>query len=262
MATANEALEIERKNWETQLKEIEDNLIVLTEEFSAKKLLLSQDGLDMLGKFTVNSWREGDQFDFFDKQQFDQDTYNRWYETAVVTAMATAPLAGIGGGISMIQQANLEKASAKKIATFSVYARTPKLRKAYQTQQEQLFAENKISEKQLKLNLETLNNVSGILESLPDNLSSKAQKTVLQLELEISDLKKQKTENGPASSAINEEIKNRELAIEQVVKEDQAAGGMKAELLQKKVVASQAIKNIQEQTLKFKNEFKSKHSFF
>ena len=208
---------------------------------------LSQDGLDMLGKFTANSWREGDQFDFFDKQQFDQDTYNRWYETAVVTAMATAPLAGIGGGISMIQQANLEKASAKKIATFSVYARTPKLRKAYQTQQEQLFAENKISEKQLKLNLETLNNVSGILESLPDNLSSKAQKTVLQLELEISDLKKQKTENGPASSAINEEIKNRELAIEQVVKEDQAAGGMKAELLQKKVVASQAIKNIQEQ---------------
>jgi len=208
---------------------------------------LSQDGLDMLGKFTVNSWRAGDQFDFFDKQQFDQDTYNRWYETAAVTALATAPLAGIGGGISMIQQANLEKASAKKIATFSVFAKSPELRKAYQTQQEQLFAQNKISKKQLELNLETLSNVSGILESLPDNLSSKAQKSVLQLELEISDLKKQKTENGPASSAINEEIKNRELAIEQLVKEDQAAGGMKAELLQKKVVASQAIKNIQEQ---------------
>ena len=208
---------------------------------------LSQDGLDMLGKFTANSWREGDQFDFFDKQQFDQDTYNRWYETAAVTMLATAPLAGIGGGISMIQQANLEKASVKKIATFSAFAKTPELRKAYQTQQEQLFVQNKISKKQLELNLETLSNVSGILESLPDNLSSKAQKTVLQLELEISDLKKQKTENGPASSAIQEEIKNREQAIEQVVKEDQAAGGMKAELLQKKVVASQAIKNIQEQ---------------
>jgi len=208
---------------------------------------LSQDGLDMLGKFTANSWREGDQFDFFDKQQFDQDTYNRWYETAVVTAMATIPLAGIGGGISMIQQANLEKASAKKIATFSAYAKTPELRKAYQNQQEQLFAQNKISEKQLKLNLETLSNVSGILESLPDNLSSKAQKTVLQLELEISDLKKQKTENGPASSAIQEEIKNREEAIKVVVKEDVATGGMKAELLQKKINASKAIKNIKEQ---------------
>jgi|TARA_R110000824_G_scaffold142125_1_gene309041 hypothetical protein len=208
---------------------------------------LSQDGLDMLSKFTSNSWRSGDQFDFFEKQQFDQDTYDRWWETAVVTAIATAPLAGIGGTISIIQQNNLEKASAKNIATFSAFAKTPALRKAYKNQQEQLFAQNKISEKQLKLNLETLSNVAGILESLPDNLSSKAIKTVLQLELEISNLKKQLTKNSPASSAIKQEIKDREIAIEVAVKKDQKTGGMKAELLEKKIIKSKAIKNVEEQ---------------
>ena len=80
---------------------------------------------------------------------------------------------------------------------------------------------------------------------MPADLSSKTQKKVLQLQLEINNLKEETTENKPASSKINEQIKNRELAIEQLVQED---SGRKAEILQDKINKSKVAKTIVEET--------------
>tara|TARA_A100001391_G_scaffold12407_3_gene7398 strand:- start:849 stop:10592 length:9744 start_codon:yes stop_codon:yes gene_type:complete len=203
---------------------------------------VAQEYWQVLGQDATNGLRDIKQKKFFETPDyFSKEMTDRVTQIAKVTSIATLPLTLIGATANGISETRYNKRNSDYLATSFNLIKNKTLNKLYKERLKTEYANNKITIEAYNNSLKNLEEVEGIINNLPTDangeitISPDAQQKVALLQLEINNLKKNMSEDQSTSKQQRIEIQNREQAIERVIEEDLANGGMKTWLVNEQI---------------------------